>query len=127
MLEAAKICETAFAVTPAPGGDVPFPTEDLVMAVEPKDDGQIRTRLVDNLKPFCGFTSPLAPALAGQAALTGVRQLWGQFQGFLCKTSKQGHSSHILAFSFQCLGADPCFWLGEKREMGFVTSRTAPV
>lgn len=39
MFEAAKICETAFAVTPAPGVDIPFPPDDLVMAVEPKADG----------------------------------------------------------------------------------------
>lgn len=43
------MCETAFAVTRTPGVDIPFPTEDLVMAVEPKDDEQIRA-MVDNLK-----------------------------------------------------------------------------
>lgn len=52
MLEAAKICETAFAVTPAPGVDIPFPAEDLVMAVGPRADGQTKAVVVDNLKSF---------------------------------------------------------------------------
>lgn len=61
MYEAAKICETAFAVTPAPGVDIPLPTDDLVMAVEPKADEQIMTAVDNNLKCFPVALAHLLP------------------------------------------------------------------
>lgn len=37
------IREIASAVRPTPGADIPFPTDDLVMGVEPEADRQIKT------------------------------------------------------------------------------------
>lgn len=43
------IHEIASAVRPTPGVDISFPTDDLVMGVEPEADEQIRPTVYNNL------------------------------------------------------------------------------
>lgn len=135
MYEAAKICETAFAVTPAPGVDIPLPTDDLVMAVEPKADEQIMTAVDNNLKcfpvalahllPLPGFDRRQCSSRRCEAPLGGISGVF--VQNFLdpLPSGTQFHTS--LPFPFNASGPTPAFgWMWRERERPFsVTSRTA--
>lgn len=111
------IREIASAVRPSPGADIPFPTDDLVVAVEPEADEQIRPVVYNNLT-----LKSFSEALVRRMVLTGCAQrkavlsssthlFAGEFQRVFCAEEAPG-ASYIMYVVFNtviCMPYSPFF------------------